>query len=98
MNKFFKLNKRTYKDLYIDSVRAETKQAISTLSEVGFVNKKKYQDFPSSEKDIVKYLDSLDWSKPWNAGAQFSALCVFAESQEKQDKSYIEMKNELVTF
>ena len=85
VNKFLKLNKRTYKDLYIDSVRAETKQAISTLSEVGFVNKKKYLEFPSTEKDIIKYLDSLDWSKPWNAGAQYAAVSVFNATQLKKN-------------
>lgn len=84
MNKFLNLNKRTYRDLYTDSIRAETKQAIATLSEVGFSNKKKYLDFPSSEKNIIKYLDSLDWSKPWNAGAQYAAICVFNATQLKK--------------
>jgi hypothetical protein len=85
MNKFLNLNKRTYRDLYTDSIRAETKQAIATLSEVGFSNKKKYLDFPSSEKNIIKYLDSLDWSKPWNAGAQYAAICVFNATQLKKN-------------
>lgn len=80
-NKFLNSKKRTYSDLYIDTIRAETKQAIATLSEVGADNKKKYLDFPSSEKEIINFLDSLDWSKPWNAGAQYSAICVFNSSQ-----------------
>ena len=79
-------------------IRAETKQAISTLYQVGSKNNKKYHDKVFFENNISKYLNSLNWSKPWNAGAQFSALCVFLESQEKQNNLYDEMKKELVNF
>ena len=41
---------------------------------------------------------SLDWSKPWNAGAQFSGLCVFLETQEKDMDRYPELKKEMSTF
>ena len=42
---------------------------------------------------VSKYLNSLDWSKPWNAGAQFAALCVFLETQEKESKNYQVLKD-----
>lgn len=91
-------NVKSKKEEIQEFIRAETKQAISTLYQVGSKNNKKYHDSVFRESNITGYLNSLNWSKPWNAGAQFSALCVFIESQEKQNKSYIEMKNELVNF
>ena len=79
--------KRTYKDLYQDSVRAETKQAIATLYEVGSFNSLQYKDFPTTKDEISKYLDSLNWARPWNAGAQFSALCVFTTTQLENNEA-----------
>ena len=73
--------KRTYDNLYTDTIRAETKQAIATLKEVGATNKSKYTNFPNEKKDIYTYLDTLDWAKPWNAGAQYASLCVFNSTQ-----------------
>ena len=72
---------RTREDYFIDSIRAESKQAISTLYQVGFSNDKKYNDFPKTASSINTYLNSLNWNKPWNAGAQYSALCVFTSTQ-----------------
>ena len=68
------------------------------MYQVGSKNDKTYHDKVFSEQNITEYLNSLNWSKPWNAGAQFSALCVFLESQEKQNNLYFEMKKELVDF
>ena len=77
-------------------IRAETKQAISTLNEVDLPIKYTFLNFPKSEGEIYKYLDSLNWSKPWNAGAQFASLSVFScqpnlDNQEINDslKSFI---------
>ena len=36
--------------------------------------------FPKTEKEVFNYLENLDWSKPWNAGAQYAAL-VFVSTQ-----------------
>ena len=85
---------RTSSQYYKDSIRAETKQAISTLFQVGFQNKKKYTDFPKTHQSIEEYLNSLDWKKPWNAGAQFSAICVFTSTQldaelKKENESFL---------
>ena len=44
-------------------------------------NKKPFDDFPKNSEDIIKFLDNLNWQKPWAAGAQFAALCVFAKTQ-----------------
>ncbi|MDA8923119.1 hypothetical protein N9I52_03685 [Acidimicrobiia bacterium] len=83
----FSLNKILNKKYILDSerlvnsIRAESKQSISTLIQVGCVNELPYLEFPKSKEEIKSYLKSLDWTKPWNAGAQFSALCVFVETQ-----------------
>ena len=59
------------------AVNAETKQAISTLYEVGF---KVDFDFKlNGNVSVEEFLNSFDWSKPWNAGAQFSSICVFQQ-------------------
>jgi hypothetical protein len=79
---------RTRKEELIDSVRAETKQAIATLKQVGFRNKFIYDDFPKTSKEVYLILDSYDWSKPWSAGAQFSSFCVFAKAQGQENKEY----------
>ena len=47
------------------------------------------------ENNLTDYLTSLDWSKPWNAGAQFSGLCVFLETQEKDIDRYPKLKKEM---
>ena len=79
---------RTRKEQLIDSIRAETKQAIVTLKQVSFQNKFIYDDFPKTSKDLCSLLDSYDWSKPWSAGAQFSSFCVFTKAQVEENKEY----------
>ena len=94
--KFLKISdRRTSEDYFIDSVRAESKQAISTLYQVGFSNDKKYNDFPKTESSINTYLNSLNWNKPWNAGAQYSALCVFTSTQLETNQKE---KNEIILY
>ena len=87
INYFSTSKKRTFNQLFTDTIRAETKQAIATLKEVGSINKEEYLNFPNKKEDIVIFLDSLDWSKPWNAGAQYAALSVFNITQLNKNKS-----------
>ncbi len=68
-----------------DAIRAESKQAISTLFQVGEKNNIKYLDFPQNENDINLFLENLNWNFPWSAGAQFSAMCVFSRTQLNDD-------------
>ena len=44
----------------INAVRAETKQAISTIYQVGYKNGKPYNDFPNDESKILSFLESFD--------------------------------------
>lgn len=63
------------------AINAETKQAISTLYEVKNPNKKLIQNEYENYDSLYNYLNSLDWQKPWDAGAQFSSLCVYSKTQ-----------------
>lgn len=71
----------TKNDYIHKSIRAETKQAISTLYQIGKKNDQEYLDFPRERKEIESFLNSYNWDKPWDAGAQFSGLCVFSSTQ-----------------
>ena len=81
----------------IDGIRAESKQAISTLFQVNERNRLKYSDFPHKNNEIRSFLEKLNWNKPWSAGAQFSALCVFSKTQLDESEFIIASK-ELSNF
>ena len=49
----------TNKQKYIEAIRAESKQAIATLYEVGYENEKKYLNFPRTEIEINTFSFSL---------------------------------------
>jgi len=72
------------------AINAETKQAVATLNEVGYRNEKEIESKYSDENILGHYLNSLDWSKPWSAGAQFSSICVFTETQKLNFYKYLE--------
>lgn len=63
-------------------IKAETKQSISTLRQLGEEYKKYNKGFPKTNKEIVEFSKSLDWSKPWNSGAQLSGVCIFNSYSE----------------
>ena len=87
------------KKIEIDEfIRAETKQAISTLYQVGSKNNINYENDLISNNKIYDYLDSLNWRNPWSAGAQFSGLCVFLKSQKLHDNSYAHSEKLLNNF
>ncbi|NJN95349.1 MAG: hypothetical protein HC875_15185 [Anaerolineales bacterium] len=56
---------------------AETKQVIATLAEVDQTPRQPYQGFPVSAAGVKTHLLGLDWTRPWGAGGQASALVVF---------------------
>lgn len=62
-------------------INAETKQAIATLVQVGSQALYPFQDFPQQPDDIRKYLKGLNWSQPWSAGGQASALATFIKKE-----------------
>ena len=60
------------------AVNAESKQAISTLNQIGFKDYK-LMDNILLNQNVSQYLNKFDWSFPWNAGAQFSSLCIMRQ-------------------
>ena len=95
----FKKNKYQLKEEKLKNyIKAESKQAMSTLHQVGLKSEKQYENQYQSPEDIFKYLNNLDWSKPWDAGAQFAAMCVFASIQNKESFSASASIEELKQF
>jgi len=104
LNKGFGKNYILNKQQLYSYISAESKQAISTLNEIGYENKIQYIEFPKTEESIIKYLDSFNWENPWSAGAQFSTLCLFTETQISDNvevkqvlKNYIKTKLDVDT-
>jgi hypothetical protein len=64
------------------AINAETKQAIATLYQVGHKNKSNLQTEFKEYGDLENYLNILDWSRPWSAGAQYSSFCVYTITQD----------------
>lgn len=81
------------KETHINSIRAESKQAISSLYQINNKNSLPYNNFPQNISDLEKYLKNLNWKKPWSAGAQFAAICVFTKTQISDLNHYEEYIN-----
>jgi len=94
-NIFLNKNFDTKRSSLVKAVNAETKQSISTLYQVGFKNKYKLEQEYKDFKDLEIYLNSLNWSQPWSAGAQFSSMCVYSATQEF---NYSEKLYKYITF
>ena len=57
-------------------IRAESKQAIASLIQVGASPRRRYEDLPGTAAGVHLFLESLDWARPWSAGGQASALAM----------------------
>ncbi len=82
-------------------VIAETKQAIATLAQVGKQSNQAYEGYPKTTADLEVYLNRLDWTKPWGAGGQASALAVFYQTEAPRVlgiESALELREYLRTF
>jgi len=91
-------NYKTKKTEVDEYMRAETKQAISSIFQVGSKNSIKYKSQIFESNKLSSYLESLNWKTPWTSGAQFAGLSVFLETQELDGKKYLELKEQLITF
>lgn len=56
---------------------SDTKQAIATLSDIGAKTERPYNGFPANPKSVKKFLNVLNWQKPWGVGGIFAALSLF---------------------
>ena len=54
----------------INSIRAESKQAISTLSQIGSTNELPYFEFTQSKKEIKSKLLDITWTKHWKESTE----------------------------
>ena len=68
------------------TIRAETRQAISALNLLGEKTDIFYNNFPKTEKEIERYLSKLNWRKPWGAGSHFSHLAFFLKNSNLKNK------------
>ena len=58
------------------AIIAETKQVIATLAEIREKTQRPYTGFCQLPNEVDDYMGSFDWSLPWSAGGQTSALAV----------------------
>lgn len=77
---------------YKGQIRAETRQTISSLSLFNRETVINHKKIPNNENEIKKYLMSLNWEKPWEAGSHFSHLLFFLHY------SNIKRKDELINY
>lgn len=74
------------------TLNADNKQTISTLGEIGHTIDTSPLISFNNHKNLSGYLDSYDWSKPWDAGAQFSSISLY-------DKIFgLDLRDELLSF
>ena len=88
-----KLNIKRYdskNDLIMKSVNADTKQALATLAEINEESFHKVEMPFLNAKDLLGYLEGLNWMEPWTSGAQFSSLCVYSRINENVFNSELE--------
>ncbi|MBD3344919.1 MAG: hypothetical protein GF401_07645 [Chitinivibrionales bacterium] len=79
---------------------AETRQAIATLELFGEMPKYTYARVPNNKTEVQKFIDRLDWSRPWGAGSHFSHLLFFLKrslftNKEELINAAIEIVNNL---
>lgn len=82
-------NNKSKNTLVNEFILAESKQAISTLNQIGFKNTYNYI-VPELDVDkIENYINSLNWEYPWNAGAQVANLSVLLQTQDVPNKNEV---------
>jgi hypothetical protein len=81
--------------------RAESRQSFAALRALQRAPEFCYQLAPSTVDEVSKYVHSLNWKKPWNAGSHFSHMVFFLKSNDwwprsKLAESPSEKNNELI--
>ncbi|MBF0195133.1 MAG: hypothetical protein HQL71_11290 [Magnetococcales bacterium] len=69
------------RDWASESVKAETKQAIATLAQVGATPTQPFYQFPKNRYALLNRLKTYKWQLPWLAGGQTAGMSVFIHSQ-----------------
>jgi len=58
-------------------IRAESKQTLATLNQINYSYDLYTEGYPKTRLELKEFCNKLDWSLPWNAGAQVSAVATF---------------------
>ena len=74
----------------LETINAESKQALSTIFDAGFKNKNLIKSRFKNNDDAINYLSNLNWKYPWNAGGQFASLCLYSETQSYEYNQKLE--------
>ena len=59
--------------------RAETRQAFAAITLLGKIPPRPYLKIPTTDYEIIKFLENFNWKRPWDAGSHFSHLLFFLE-------------------
>ena len=78
--------------------RAETRQSFSALQILNFRPDLPYRQIPHTREGIDKYLNSLDWGKPYDAGSHFSHLLFFLHMNRKMFNLYEKSADGLIDY
>lgn len=81
------LNRNLKNILNQQTIRAETRQSLSVLYLLGRKPKYHLIKIPNNIKKVDKFLSSLDWKWPWNAGSHFSHLLFMLYHSKFKDKN-----------
>lgn len=76
--------------------RAETRQSYAALYLLGATPAKPFINIPYTKEGIDKYLASLNWERPWNAGSHFSHLLFFLRMNERLFSYKTDESSELI--
>ncbi len=71
------------------TIRAETRQAVSALKLLDEKPDIYPKQFPKSTEEIRTYLSVLNWTKPWAAGSHFSHLLFFLANSDLSNKNHL---------
>lgn len=91
-NFLFNSNLETKNKRLLKGLNAESKQSIATLYELGVKELPRVYSFNNYDKEVIGYLEQLNWEFPWSAGAQFSSYCVYSKTQD------LELEEKLLKF
>lgn len=98
IQRFF-LVKKSLLDFEIEKIkRAETRQSFAALYLLNSTPKNPFFNIPYSKEEINKFLNSLDWSKPWDAGSHFSHLLFFLKLNQILFNYKAELADNLINF
>lgn len=97
-NLVYSIRVKQYHNLFNRNYKvADTRQSYSALDLFSKLPQLIWCKTPNTTRLIEKYLTSLDWSRPWGAGANFSHLMFFLNLGFKKsiisDENYCELTN-----